>query len=139
MIIIACESSVSMADAARKLKMGFRIFRDRANKLNVYKPNQAGKGINKKKEKTSLDDILSNNVPFQSFKLKLRLFEEKLKENKCEICGISEWNEKPINCQLDHIDGNKFNNSLDNLRILCPNCHSQTDNFGYKNGRKYWL
>lgn len=44
---------------------------------------------------------------------------------------------KPIECQLHHKDGNKFNHSLDNLIILCPNCHSQTETFGFKQGKKY--
>ncbi len=45
----------------------------------------------------------------------------------CEACGVgSEWNNKPLTLQMDHIDGNSDNNSLDNLQILCPNCHTQT-------------
>lgn len=59
---------------------------------------------------------------------------------KCEVCGISDWQGKPISLQLDHIDGNADNNHEDNLRLLCPNCHSQTDTFGAKNkgnGRLY--
>ena len=60
---------------------------------------------------------------------KKRLFKEHIKENKCEICGITEWNNKPIICQLHHKDGNHLNNNLENLQILCPNCHSQTDNY----------
>lgn len=46
---------------------------------------------------------------------------------KCESCGIgAEWNNKPLTLQMDHIDGNSDNNALDNLQILCPNCHTQT-------------
>lgn len=54
---------------------------------------------------------------------------ESYKENKCECCGITEWNNKPIVMQLHHIDGNPNNNKLENLQLLCPNCHSQTENF----------
>ena len=57
----------------------------------------------------------------------------------CNICDISTWVSKPISLQLDHIDGNAGNNMPDNLRLLCPNCHSQTPSFGSKNkgnGRK---
>jgi Zn finger protein HypA/HybF involved in hydrogenase expression len=61
-------------------------------------------------------------------------------EYKCSCCGITEHNNKPIRLQIDHIDGNNSNNSQDNLRYLCPNCHSQTDTWGVKNvseeGRK---
>ena len=48
---------------------------------------------------------------------------------RCERCGIKTWNELPITFQLHHIDGNYRNNRLINLVLLCPNCHSQTDNF----------
>lgn len=142
-ILSAVSSSATMAEAARKLEMDFRSFRNRARKLEVYTPNQGHKGIDlgehryRAPNKFSLDEILSNSRPYQSYKLKLRLIEAGIKENKCEVCGITSWNGKEINCQLDHIDGNKNNNALDNLRIICPNCHSQTETFGFKNGRKY--
>ena len=55
---------------------------------------------------------------------------EKEQDNKCLICGITDdWMEKKLKLQLDHIDGNSSNNSRENLRLLCPNCHSQTENF----------
>ena len=51
----------------------------------------------------------------------------------CECCGLGNvWNNSPITLQLDHIDGNSDNNAIDNLRILCPNCHTQTDTYGSK-------
>lgn len=58
----------------------------------------------------------------------------------CEICGISEWNGKEIKLECDHIDGNHTNNVVENLRLICPNCHSQTDTYKNKNagnGRKH--
>ena len=60
--------------------------------------------------------------------------------NKCSCCGIEEWNKKPIVMELEHKDGNSSNNSLDNVCLLCPNCHSQTDTYKNKNkgnGRHY--
>lgn len=58
----------------------------------------------------------------------------------CEVCGISEWNGQAIKLECDHIDGNPRNNVIDNLRLICPNCHSQTDTYKAKNkgkGREY--
>lgn len=52
-----------------------------------------------------------------------------LVEYKCIECGISEWNSKKLTLQIDHIDGDRRNNSLENLRLMCPNCHSQTETF----------
>jgi len=57
----------------------------------------------------------------------------------CSQCSISDWNKKPITLQVNHIDGNCTNNMPENLELICPNCHSQTDTFGAKNkgnGRK---
>lgn len=53
--------------------------------------------------------------------------------NKCNNCGITKWNNKPITMQLEHIDGNCDNNTLSNLELLCPNCHSQTNTYVGKN------
>ena len=83
------------------------------------------------KENTALlQDILDGKYPnYQTYKLKNRLFKAGLKENKCEICGISEWLGQSIKCELHHKDGNRTNHRLENLQILCPNCHSQTGTY----------
>lgn len=62
--------------------------------------------------------------------IKEKLFQER--EYCCECCGISNWNGKELKLQVHHIDGNHNHNTRDNLMILCPNCHSQTDNWTYK-------
>jgi 5-methylcytosine-specific restriction endonuclease McrA len=51
----------------------------------------------------------------------------------CECCGVSEWNGKEITLQVDHINGLANDNSIENLRLICPNCHSQSDTFGGRN------
>ena len=70
-------------------------------------------------------DMLVKNGTTQSFKLKKRLFQDGLKSQKCELCG---WHERSVDgripVELDHINGDRYDNRLENLRILCPNCHS---------------
>ena len=82
-----------------------------------------------------IEELLTNDrkYTYPSHKLKNRLLSEGLKEHKCECCGITEWNGKPAPIELDHINGNHHDNRLENLRILCPNCHAQTDTYRGKN------
>lgn len=130
--INVCNNSKSMSEACSMLGLHFNTFKRYAIKFNCYNTNQSGKGLHKQNNgnKIELTDILSGKHPeYQTFKLKIRLISEGVKQNKCEHCGISEWNGKPLNMELHHIDGNSHNHLLPNLQILCPNCHSQTDNF----------
>ncbi len=90
--------------------------------------------IGGKNEKIDLYEILDGKHPhFQTNKLKKKLLSEKILDYKCAICEISEWRSKEIVLQLDHIDGDSHNHKLDNLRLLCPNCHTQTNTWCGKN------
>ena len=84
----------------------------------------------------NIESKLHRNTKTNSHKLRNKLIEFGYKESKCELCGISEWLGKPVKLQLHHIDGNHDNNELSNLQILCPNCHSMTDNFGVYNSKR---
>lgn len=134
----AIKATVSMAGAAAKLGCHISTFSRFAKKYGLYSPNKGRAGHKRSKEEYSvkfinLDDILKGLHPqYQSYKLKKRLYDVGLKENICEQCGISEWNGLNIECELDHIDGNSKNHLFSNLRILCPNCHSQTPTFRFK-------
>lgn len=79
---------------------------------------------------SSVEHVLSN-------KLKYKLIRDGLKEHKCEICNGTEWLGKKIPIELDHIDGNHYNNDFNNLRIVCPNCHSIQDTNSGKNVGRY--
>ena len=98
-------------------------FTGKAWNKNPDNPVYRGKFLPKLCEHSSLS---SANVKELVYRLGL-------KENKCEICGITEWQGKPIICELHHINGDSTDNRIENLQILCPNCHSQTDNFRSRN------
>jgi 5-methylcytosine-specific restriction endonuclease McrA len=66
--------------------------------------------------------------------LKTRLLRAGLKDGTCERCGLSEWRDQPISLALHHINGDRLDNRIENLELLCPNCHSQTDTFSGRNG-----
>ena len=80
-----------------------------------------------------MSDYLSNKVPMQSDKLKIRLINEGYLDPNCDICRRSLWVCEDIPLQLDHVNGNNDDNSLENLRLLCPNCHAQTPQYRLKN------
>ena len=89
-------------------------------------------------EKIPIEEILVENSSYQSAKLKKRLIEEGLKEERCELCGIgNEWNGRPLTLQLHHINGNHTDNRIENIQILCPNCHSQTENYRGKKHKQH--
>ena len=68
--------------------------------------------------------------------IKERLIKLGLKENRCEVCGISDWLGRPLSLPLHHVNGDGGDNRLENLQLLCPNCHSQTTNFGGRKRRR---
>ena len=81
------------------------------------------------KKKKEINDYLVKGNYIPTSKLKAKLFSSGLKQNVCEICGVNSWLGKKLVCQLHHLNGDNSDNRLENLQILCPNCHSQTDNF----------
>lgn len=134
-------SSETMSEACVKTKLHFNTFKRKALKLGCYNPNPGGKGTKKpwltKDRSIPLFEILEGKHPqYQTFKLKHRLYSEGIKENKCELCNISSWNGFELQCELDHINGDSNDHRLNNLRVLCPNCHSQTSTFRAKNMNK---
>ena len=81
-------------------------------------------------KKFTLDEIcIKDSTYTNTSSLKQRLVKEGIKENKCEECKIENWCDKPLTLHLDHINGDNTDNRIVNLRILCPNCHSQTDTY----------
>ena len=131
----AIKSSKTMREAAQKLDMPFTTFKRKAGDL--YKPNQGAKGTVKpyKGYRIETQDILDGKHPqYSTNKLKNRLIKEGRIENQCSWCDITDtWNGKPIILHLDHVNGISNDHRLENLRLLCPNCHSQTDTWCGRN------
>jgi 5-methylcytosine-specific restriction endonuclease McrA len=85
---------------------------------------------------TPLEDLLVAGRRRNRGHLKARLLQAGLKENRCEVCGLEEWLGRPLSMALHHVNGDGLDNRLENLQILCPNCHAQTDTYGGRNGHR---
>lgn len=143
--IKAVSDSLSVAQALtilglKKAGGNYSAFWDRCKSLSVDTEHFTGQLWSKGRKLEPYiptEDYLDNKVATRSYRLSRRLRSEGLMENKCYICNIIEYNKLPIVFELDHIDGNRNNNNLSNLRMLCPNCHSQTSTYKGKNKGKY--
>jgi len=76
-----------------------------------------------------LEELLMAGTYRSRHNLKARLIRHGLKQRACESCGLATWQERPISLALHHANGDRLDNRLSNLQLLCPNCHSQTHNF----------
>jgi hypothetical protein len=124
----AIENTSTMAEAALYFKINFRTFKRMAIEYNLYNPT-----LNGSNKKMKLEDILNGKYPqYPTSHLSKRLVKECYLEYKCNTCGINDYNHKPITLELNHIDGNNRNHAIDNLELLCPNCHSQTPTYRSK-------
>ena len=82
----------------------------------------------------TLQRILTQSISRAS--IKRRLMEAGILKNKCDECGIMDWHGKPLSIQLHHSNGIRNDHRFENLRMLCPNCHSQTSTFGTRNRKR---
>ena len=97
------------------------------SKLNVYCSNKC------QGQDRLLDSIERAKQGLVNERPTLRKVLAHLHGYNCAVCLISEWNSKPITLQVDHINGLATNNNIENLRLICPNCHSQSSTFGGRN------
>lgn len=137
------KESFSLAEVIRKLGLrdvgsNYVTVKKYIDKYDLNISHFTGQRWNKGKTKltderlysVNIEDVFGNKIPIKSYNLKEKLFSLGYKEKKCEKCGCgTEWQGEPLTLELHHMDGNHYNNSLDNLQILCPNCHSQTETF----------
>jgi len=140
-IIKAVSLSECKTDVLRNLKVStrsgnFQTLEKYCKKFSIdlsgliYKANRG----NRWQEEKSDEEIFTINSTYTRTNLKKRILKRKLIEYKCAKCNnVGKWNGLKLSLQLDHINGINDDNRLENLRFLCPNCHSQTETFGSKN------
>jgi hypothetical protein len=142
--IEAVKSSLSNAEVCKKIGIkavggNYQTVKNKIKKLDLDCSHFTGQAWNQGKRyrmikpAKSLTEILQKDTPYQSYRLAKRLIKEGLKESKCECCGLTEWLNQPIKLELHHINGDHNDNRLENLQMLCPNCHAYTDNYRGKN------
>lgn len=140
---VVIKSSVTKTEILKKLNMGtggghFRQLNMLIKYYNIDTSHLLGQAWLRGKthyhrNRLSLEEIMVVNSTYGSSELRKRLIKEELLKNICNECGqLPEWNGKPLTLQLDHINGDHSDNRKDNLQILCPNCHTQTETWGTK-------
>jgi len=111
-----------------------RLINDKINFSHISQGRNSNKGKNFIKEKRPLSEILVENSNYNRGSLKRRLIQDKLLKEICYICKLKPiWEKKRLVLVIDHINGISNDNRLCNLRLLCPNCNSQTINFAGRN------
>ncbi len=138
--IDAVKSSSTQTEVLAKFGLcnrgnNYRTLMRRIRELGIDTSHFLAQNANALKKRTiPLEAVLIQNSQYSNtWRLKRRLLKEQLIENVCSLCGLTPyWNGRELALQLDHINGNHLDNRIENIRILCPNCHSQTDTFAGK-------
>ena len=137
--------SLSIAEVCRILDIrpsggNYKTINNYLKEWNIDKSHFTGKAWNAglrykpfKKIKDINEILIENSTYVSSNALRKRLISEGLKDHKCEKCNLKEWLDEPIKLELHHINGLNLDHRIENLQLLCPNCHSITDNFRGKN------
>lgn len=146
MIQEAVNRSFTWAEACRQLGVktssGSQThFTKRAKFFGVdykhfYSKSEASSRLNKSKPRDVKEYLKPDGPLINSHALKVKLIRCGMKGYRCEQCLGAEWRGSPMPLELHHVDGNRLNNTIGNLQILCPNCHSMTPNNSGKNIRR---
>lgn len=141
-------NSFSLAETLRNLKIvpaggNYQTLKKAISVLDIDIIHFTGQGHLKGKTHTwnlrPISEIMIYGKYEQSNSLKKRLFKEKIKDEMCESCQLSEWQNVKIPLELHHKDGDRKNNTLNNLQVLCPNCHALTSNYRGKNKKSNFV
>jgi hypothetical protein len=140
-------SSNSVMECLRTLGLNeygsaHQIAKDTARELGLDNSHMTGRGWLKGKTHSfspsrPLNEILVYGKKENNTELKKKLVRAGLKEWKCERCGLDSWLGEKITIELEHVDGDNKNNTIENLMFLCPNCHSYTDTWRGRNIKSY--
>lgn len=131
-ILIWIKDNKSKSFICEKLKCKPITLNNWLVKMDIeYNGNQGGKGRVERSRKSALEYLKSTHI--KSSKLRIKLIEDGIKIHQCEHCKMNEWLGVPIPLELNHIDGNHYNNKMINLELLCPNCHALTPTYRGKN------
>lgn len=142
--IDAVESSLSIGETLKKLGVvpsggNYHSFHKNAERLSAdfshFDRNAWARGFDFSKPKPPIEEILVNPGVVSNREVKSRLFKEGIKKHQCEYCLLIEWMGKPIPLELEHVNGDNRDNRLENLKIICPNCHALTPTYRGRNIR----
>lgn len=120
---------------------GYEVLKKYINNMNIdtsvldnNRTKEKERHLSKQRKEILSEEIFIENSLFNRKVVRKRILRDGLKDYRCGLCGNDgKWEEKDLSLHLDHINGISNDNRLENLRFLCPNCHSQTENFGSKN------
>ncbi len=94
--------------------------------------------IREKRQRIDMNAFVKNSRVTNTKSLKMYLLKHNIVEHKCSVCNLLPiWNNIPLMLQLDHVNGDHYDNRIENLRLICPNCHSQTDTYTGRNVKQY--
>lgn len=137
-ILELISQNIPITEIARKIGCQYETLKSFLVKENIeYKGNPSRKGLphlESRKNCSAQEYINSVITPKNS--VLIRLLSNERGYRKCEICQNEFWNEKEIPLEIHHIDGNHENKKIENILMVCPNCHAQTDNYKSKNMKK---